>query len=80
MSYTSEVTVYQNGRLSSGHRVSLGFSSLLSGGTTSDYSTDSNGIARIQHASTGEATVYVDGNHSDHRTKFSAPGKVTVYL
>jgi hypothetical protein len=80
MSYTTEVVVYQNGKPSSGHRVSLGFNGLFNSGMTKDYSTDSSGTAHIQHELKGDANVYIDGNHSNHGTTLNTPGRVTVYL
>lgn len=79
--YTTEVVVYANGKPSRGRKVSLEFvGGLLPGGFTENVYTDSNGVARVPHASTGRVKVYVDGNHSSHRTTGQAPGRINVYL
>jgi hypothetical protein len=54
-------------------RVVLGFSA----GNTSPAYTDGRGEAVVDHASHGEATVYVDGR-AYHR--FHAPGRTAVTL
>lgn len=77
MSYTSEVIVYEHSKPSSGHKVSLEFSD---GTFTHNFTTNSSGVARIQHSSTGSVKVYVDGNHSRHGTTGDAPGRIYVYL
>jgi len=76
MTHTSIIVVYKNGRPSSGHQVSLSFST----GVTKDFMTDSSGVARVQHDSNGHAKIFVDGNHSSHGTTLDAPGKKEVYL
>lgn len=53
----SRITVTRNGRPVSGIRVVLGFW----GGHTPGHYSDSNGIAIIPHAHTGEATLFADG-------------------
>lgn len=75
--YTTEVTVYnKEGKPSKGRKVVLE----VSGGFTDDYYTDDKGVAKVKHASTGTAKVYVDGDHSSHKTTVKAPGSVSVYL
>ena len=79
--HTTEVVVYMNGKLSKGRKVSLQFvGGLFSGGFTDKVYTNSDGVARIPHASTGKVKVYVDGNHSKHKTTGKAPGRIIVYL
>ena len=57
-----------------GRKVSLEFvGGFLPGGFTENVYTDSNGVARVPHASTGRVKVYVDGNHSSHRTTGRPP-------
>jgi hypothetical protein len=63
MSYISEVIIYQNGKPSSGRHVALGFKGLF-GGVTKDCITDSNGTARIEHESNGNADIYINGNQA----------------
>jgi|GEM_PF-2006766 len=73
----SEVRVYhRDGSAASGLRVALGFDGLFGGVTVAVY-TDRNGVALIEHASSGKAHVYVDG--SDVQT-FDAPGRTVVRL
>lgn len=76
---TSEVTVYEHGRPSKGHRVSFEFDGLF-GGFTKDFYTDSSGVAYVKHVSSGKVKVYVDGNHSNHGTTGTVPGRINVYL
>ncbi|MEE9356311.1 MAG: hypothetical protein V3U75_12035 [Methylococcaceae bacterium] len=64
---------YSDGSKPKGKKVTLGFSS----GTTSPAYTDFEGKAVIEHASTGRATVYVNG--SDKGT-FNAPGTHSAFL
>ncbi len=73
MSHNSSVFVYYgDGKPYSGVRVALGFTR---GGFTKEVYTDSNGMANIDHASSGEATVYVRGNSCG---TFYAPGRTSV--
>ncbi len=77
MDYVSEVVVYRDQRPSRGRRVRLNIGGFLSGGMTGDFYTDGDGVARVRHASTGTAEVYVDGNMA---TKGRVPGRLYVYL
>ena len=78
MSHTTEVIVYMNGKPSSGHEVSLEFAGY--GGFTDKFMTNSSGVARVRHESSGHVYVYVDGDHSGHGTTDQAPGRIYVYL
>lgn len=80
MKHVSEVIVYKNDKPSSGHMVSLEFTSLFNGGFTGKFFTDKNGVAHVEHASTGEVNVYIDGNHSSHGTSGHVPGRIYVNL
>jgi len=57
---TIQVQYRSSGGPVSGARVSLSFTSGI-GGVTGEASTDSRGIARIDHASVGEAKVIING-------------------
>jgi hypothetical protein len=64
---------HSDGTPARGVRVVLGFGP----GQTSAILTDRHGEARIEHASTGRARVYVNGRET---TSFHAPGTATVTL
>jgi hypothetical protein len=77
---TTEVVVLtKDGKPASGKKVSLEFTAGL-GGFTDDYYTDKKGVALIKHASEGTVKVFVDGDHSSHKTTGRAPGTITVRL
>ena len=61
---------YSDGSKPKGTRVTLGFSGFF-GGVTKDFFTDRDGLAIVEHASTGKATVYVSGSD---KGSFNAPG------
>ena len=69
----STIQVRRSGKPASGVRVVLSFS----GGHTDAAYTDSDGWARIDHASSGEATIFVDGSET---RKMRAPGSATVII
>lgn len=73
------VTVLLKGKPYEGAKVCLEFTSLL-GGVTKDFYTDSKGNATVKHGGTGGVKVFVNGNHSSHRTTGKAPGSITVRL
>lgn len=56
-----------------GAKVVLGFSN----GVTSAVYTDSNGEAVIEHSTTGQAKVYVNGSEKGSMT---APGRKLIYI
>ena len=58
---------YRDGSKPKGTRVTLGFSL----GVTKDFFTDRDGLAIVEHTSTGKATVYVSGSD---KGSFNAPG------
>ncbi|MBI2479751.1 MAG: hypothetical protein HYV60_14295 [Planctomycetia bacterium] len=71
---TVRVQYGSSGKPASGYRVSLTFTGGL-GGVTESVNTDSHGIARIQHASVGEAKIIVQGTT---RGIAHCPGEHTV--
>lgn len=74
---SSRVTVYKNGRPSSGHRVVLEYDGFVNVGQTQPVYTDQNGVADISHASSGMATIYVDGSR---KGKMNTPGSGRIDL
>lgn len=64
---------YSDGSKPKGTRVTLGFSL----GVTKDFFTDRDGLAIVEHASTGKATVYVSGSD---KGSFNAPGTFVVTI
>ena len=64
---------YKDGSKPKGTRVMLGFSL----GVTKNFFTDKDGVAIVEHASTGKATVYVSGSD---KGSFNAPGKFVATI
>ena len=70
----SVVVVQRNGGdYVQGAKVVLGFSN----GVTSAVYTDSNGEAVIQHSTTGQATIYVNGSE---KGSMNTPGRKLVFI
>ena len=67
---------YRDGSKPKGTKVVLGFTSLLGGMTKPAY-TDSHGTALVEHASTGQADVYVSGKKCG---SLHAPGETVVFI
>lgn len=76
MAYSKIHVQYADGSKARGARVVLGFSGLLGGMTKTVYS-DTHGEALVQHSSSGNAIIYVNGNECG---KMSAPGETVVFL
>jgi len=74
---SSTVTITRNGRPASGIRVVLEWNGFVNLGQSDPVYTNSDGVAFIQHSSTGSATVYVDGKNQG---KMSTPGGKPVRL
>lgn len=75
--YRSIVHVqYKDGSKPKGAKVTLGFGGLF-GGVTKAFYTDRDGRAIIEHASKGNATIYVRGSK---RGTFKAPGETVVFI
>jgi len=64
---------FKDGSKPKGMKVSLGFST----GVSKPSFTDRDGVAIVEHASTGKAIVYVRGSN---KGTFHAPGKFVVTL
>lgn len=67
---------YRDGSKPKGARVVLGFTSGLGGMTKPAY-TDAYGVALVEHASIGNADVYVSGNKVG---SLHAPGETVVFI
>ncbi|MEP7322841.1 MAG: hypothetical protein ABI761_13020 [Saprospiraceae bacterium] len=76
--YTTKITVFNNRRPLNGVRITLEFRGLTQMGFTTPVYTDGEGIAYIQHASSGEAYVYLD--HEPQRDPIKTPGRETYNL
>lgn len=74
---TSTVIVRQNGRPLSGARVVLEWNGLANLGMSRPAFTNNEGMAIISHASTGPATIYVNGQR---KQKMRTPGDEVVVL
>lgn len=77
MAVTTIRVQYRSGKPAAGYRVSLTFTSML-GGVTGTVSTDSQGMAQIQHSSSGSANVIVQGTTRLHNVH--CPGEYAVTL
>ena len=67
----STIKVQKSGKPLSGARVVLSFS----GGHTNEAYTDGEGTAKVEHSTSGEATIFVNGNEAK---KMRTPGSTTV--
>lgn len=74
---TSKITVYRNNRPASNIRVRLEYTGFTQLGFTDSFYTNSNGVAFIQHSSTGDANVYIDGKK---KGRLNTPGEDIYYL
>jgi hypothetical protein len=78
---TTEVTVLDaKGKSAGGRQVILEFEGPKGLAFTDPAFTTAKGVVKIKHILQGKVKVYVDGNHSLHRTTGQAPGKITVRL
>ncbi len=73
----SKVTIYRNQVPARGVRISLEYISLFQSGSTPNYYTNDEGVAYIEHSSTGKATVYING---ESKWKMMTPGSEVYYL
>jgi len=74
---TSKITVYRNGNPAKNIKVTLEYSGFSQNGFTSPEYTNSNGVAFIEHSSTGNATVYINGQS---KGSLNTPGEDIYYL
>lgn len=77
MKHKSKITVYRNSKPVSGIRVTLEYTGWSQSGFTSPAFTDSNGVAIIEHASTGPANIWIDGAR---KGQMNTPGGDLIYL
>jgi hypothetical protein len=63
--HTSIIKVYDKryGKWYEGARVVLGWNGFFNLGSTKNFYTNSAGVAIVEHASNGEAEVYINGTH-----------------
>ncbi len=73
----SKITVYRYDKPAKNVRVTLEFTGLTNMGFTRPVYTDRNGVALIEHSSTGKAIVYIDGKRMG---TLRVPGGDVYYL
>lgn len=73
----SKITVYKYNKPAKNIRISLEFTGFTNMGFTRTFYTNNNGIAFVEHASSGKAKVYIDGKRIGTIT---APGSDVYYL
>jgi hypothetical protein len=73
VNYSEIIVQYGDGSKPKGTKVVLGFS----GGMSKASYTDHQGVAIVEHASTGHADVYVSGSKVG---SLSAPGRKAVFI
>jgi hypothetical protein len=76
MNYSKIHVSYNDGSKPKGAKVVLGFTSAL-GGMSKPAFTDAQGIALVEHASVGNADVYVSGKKVG---SLHAPGETAVHI
>lgn len=74
---TSKVTIYRNQVPARGVRVSFEYTGFFQNGFTSDYYTNDDGVAFIEHESKGNARVYINGREMG---KMKTPGMESYNL
>jgi hypothetical protein len=76
---TSVIRVYDNKlkRMANRVRIVLSIDGVFSGGMTKEVYTNDQGVAYLQHSSTGMATVYIDGKEVG-RMRVPGEGHFTV--
>ncbi|MEZ4908762.1 MAG: hypothetical protein R2771_14220 [Saprospiraceae bacterium] len=74
---TSRITVFINRRPAKNVGVSLEYTGISSLGFTRTFYTNTEGIAYVEHRSTGEANVYLNGTM---KGRMKTPGLEVFYL
>lgn len=59
---TSKISVHRNGQPAANIKITLEYTGLTQSGFTSPAYTNSDGIALVEHSSTGKANVYINGS------------------
>lgn len=74
---TSKITVYRYSKPAANISVTLEFTGITNLGFTKKHYTNRDGVAFVEHSSTGNANVYVDGRKMG---SIRAPGEDVYYL
>ena len=77
MKAISKITIYRNRVPARGVRVSLEYTGWFTSGFTSNYYTNEEGVALIEHEEKGRATVVINGNP---KGTMKTPGQTTYHL
>ena len=77
MKHQTRITVYRSGKLAANVQVSLEYSGLSQMGFAGPSYTNRDGVAIVEHASTGPATLWVN---SSARGSINTPGSDVVHL
>ncbi|MCB0644680.1 MAG: hypothetical protein KDC44_23710 [Phaeodactylibacter sp.] len=74
---TTKIQVYKNGKLATNVKVVLEFTGLTNMGFTKAHYTNAQGVAFVEHSSTGIANVYLNGSKNG---SLRTPGQEIYYL
>jgi len=74
---TTRIQVYRNGNPASNIKVSLEFTGFTNMGFTKSFYTNNDGVAYVEHSSTGVANVYLNGSK---KGSLKTPGQEVYYL
>ena len=77
MKAISKITIYRNRLPARGVRVALEYTGWFTAGFTSNYYTNEEGVALIEHETKGKAIVYVNGREEG---RMRVPGSEVYYL
>ena len=73
----TRITVYRNDRPLSGASVSLEYNGIAQNGFTAKFTTNADGVAYVEHTSTGRASVFINGSK---KGSVFTPGQEVYYL
>lgn len=74
---TTRIEVYRNGKPAKNIKVCLEYTGFTQMGFTKNFYTNSEGVAYVEHSSTGRANVYLNGIKKGSLT---TPGQEVFYL
>lgn len=74
---TTRIEVYKNGKPAKNISVCLEYTGFTQMGFTKKFYTNSDGVAYVEHSSTGKANVYLNGNK---KGSLMTPGQEVFYL
>ena len=77
MKAISKITIYRNRVPARGVRVSLEYTGWFTSGFTSNYYTNEEGVALIEHEEKGNATVMINGREWG---RMRTPGSEDIYI